>query len=100
MLLAMPLLAAKDPDHTQRSPDPKVEIALNTEAPAAKEEPMADMFVKFLDTFVGAVGKPEFVARMAKAQKAYFDALVAEGFTREEALRIVCSSPLLSLNSK
>lgn len=38
------------------------------------------------------LAKPETASLLAKFQKEHFDALVKEGFTHEEALRIVCAT--------
>ena len=38
------------------------------------------------------LAKPETSALLARFQKQHFDALVKEGFTREEALRVVCAT--------
>jgi type II secretory pathway component GspD/PulD (secretin) len=37
---------------------------------------------------------PELPAAIAKYQKRYYDALVKEGFTKDEALKIIMSQPL------
>lgn len=41
------------------------------------------------DGIVAGLAKPETAKKLAKFTKNYFDALVAEGFTRDEALQIV-----------
>lgn len=52
---------------------------------------------KFYDALLDIAARPESAQKIAKAKKALFDALIAEGFTREEALKIVIYSGKVEL---
>ena len=43
---------------------------------------------------------PELPAALAKFEKRYYDALVKEGFTKDEALKIITSQPLPPRDSR
>jgi hypothetical protein len=47
------------------------------------------MYGKMMKAMMDEATKPENAERLAKFQKTYFDALVKEGFTKEQALVIV-----------
>lgn len=61
-----------------------------TESLMQMMSPTAD--VKAYDAMLDMAARPETATKIAKAKKLLFDALVAEGFTREEALKIVIYS--------
>lgn len=50
---------------------------------------MGQMMTNMMTSMFDALGRAENVERMATFTKNYFDALMAKGFTRDEALRIV-----------
>ena len=72
-------------------------------------QPPTDKFLKDLDSSVpvkmkateiavaaqvSALAKPETAEKMARYAKNFQNALIKEGFTKEEAIRIVVSMPL------
>ena len=65
----------------------------SAEAMDAQMTMMAPMMGRMMQTMMEAVlavaARPETANQMATFTKNYFDALVAKGFTRDEALRIV-----------
>jgi hypothetical protein len=78
-------------------------------AQSPKPQPPTDKFLKDLDASVpvkmkateiavaaqvSALAKPETAEKMARYIKNFQNALIKEGFTKEEALRIVTSMPL------
>jgi hypothetical protein len=50
---------------------------------------MGQMMQAMMESMLAALARPETAERIATFTKNYFDALVAKGFTREDALRIV-----------
>lgn len=52
------------------------------------------------DGIVAGLAKPETAKKLAKFTKNYFDALIAEGFTRDEALQIVKAFTVPSAGGK
>ncbi len=52
---------------------------------------------KIYDGLLDYMSKPETAKRLAKAKRAYYEALMAEGFSKEEAFRILLSSETLGL---
>ena len=59
---------------------------------------MAHMMAATINTSLDVMSRPETARKMATFSKNYLDALRAQGFSREEALRIVTATqiPLLS----
>ena len=59
---------------------------------------MAHMMAATINTSLDIMSRPETAKKMAVFSKNYLDALRAQGFSREEALRIVTATqiPLLS----
>ncbi|HYF34095.1 MAG TPA: hypothetical protein VD994_02305 [Prosthecobacter sp.] len=51
------------------------------------------MYGQVFDAVLTHFAKPETAAKLARFQKQYYDALVWEGFTKDEALKII-TSPL------
>lgn len=56
---------------------------------------MATMSKTIMDTQLEYYKQPGKLAEIAKLNKAYFDALVNEGFTRDEALKIITANSIL-----
>jgi hypothetical protein len=78
-------------------------------AQSPKAQPPVDKFLKDLDSSVpvrikateielaaqmSALARPETAEKMARYIKNFQNALLKEGFTKEEALRIITSMPL------
>ena len=57
------------------------------------------MFQEMIRVFKAMVGDPELMPYVAKVQKTYLDALVAEGFARDEAMQIICSQSIMNSQS-
>ncbi len=56
---------------------------------------------KLYDTFLDYHARPEIAQKVAKAKKLLYDALIAEGFTKDEAFRLVLADqgiPIPNLN--
>lgn len=71
-----------------------------TPQPPGPEKEQMNMMGNMLGTvieanmkaFITLLGKPEVAEKLASFTKNYYDALVAKGFSKEEALRIVTAS--------
>ncbi|MDR3401636.1 MAG: hypothetical protein P4L99_03975 [Chthoniobacter sp.] len=62
---------------------------------------LAPAITSFCDSLLDFMAKPETARKIAKAKKSLYDALVNEGFTKDEALRIILTTPEIpSLNTK
>jgi hypothetical protein len=75
-------LAAQDPAANQAQVDAQMAMM----APM-----MSQMMQSMMQGMLLQLAKPETAQHLAAFSKNYFDALVAKGFTRDEALRIVVS---------
>ena len=64
------------------------------------DDSLAGMAGSMYNGMLDVMSKPETIAKMAHSHKLYFDALIKEGFTREEALKIVADSDPLGGRSK
>jgi len=58
------------------------------------------VYEPMFNAFYSTLGKPEILAKMAKFQRGYYEALIREGFSKDEALKIISSAPLPSFQSK
>jgi type II secretory pathway component HofQ len=81
-----------------RSKNPATPRASNTakaDSPDAFKDLATTAFAPALtglyDALLDYAGKPETAQRLAKATRALYDALIAEGFSKEEAFQIVLS---------
>ena len=54
---------------------------------------LAPAITSFCDSLLDFMSKPETARKIARAKKALYDALVNEGFTKDEALRIILTTP-------
>ena len=61
---------------------------------------IGEMYAQMYNGMFDYLSKPETVAKLAKLQKAYYDALIAEGFSHDDAINIVCSTSLLSTSQR
>ena len=65
------------------------------------EEALTAMFTpaltKFYDSLLDYQARPETAQKLAKAKKVLYDALIAEGFTKDEAFRIILTNQELSI---
>jgi len=65
------------------------------------EEALTGMFTpaltKFYDSLLDYQARPETAQKLAKAKKALYDALIAEGFSKEEAFRIILTNQELTV---
>jgi alkanesulfonate monooxygenase SsuD/methylene tetrahydromethanopterin reductase-like flavin-dependent oxidoreductase (luciferase family) len=93
VLLAPTALAAQEKTDTVR-----VEVPEQMEAQMAMMGPMmGQMMQAMMEGLLAILAKPETAERIATFTKNYFDALVAKGFTKEEALRIVMAHGIPSM---
>ena len=109
-LLAAGLALAAAPDlQAQARPDSTRAAGAQGSRPpsaAAKEDPfaaaapvMAQMTQMMLQSSLRALATPESAQQLATFTRNYFDALLAKGFTREEALRIVMAHGIPSASA-
>lgn len=54
-----------------------------------------DIYKSAVDSYLNYLKQPGKLKELAKLNKAFFDALLEEGFTREQALQILLSTPLI-----
>ena len=55
---------------------------------------MTAIYGQIIEGLLTQLAKPEVAAKLARFQKQHFDALVKEGFNRDEALKIVTSTQI------
>ncbi len=55
------------------------------------------MMGTYYDGLLDYMAKPETAKRLAKAKRAYYEALMAEGFSKDEAFRMILSEQTLDL---
>jgi type II secretory pathway component GspD/PulD (secretin) len=71
------------------------------ETEKSMEEALTAMFTpaltKFYDSLLDYGARPETAQKIAKAKKALYDALIVEGFTKDEAFRIILTNQELSI---
>jgi len=71
------------------------------EAEKSLEEAVASLFspaiTKAYDSVLDYQARPETAQKIAKAKKALYDALIAEGFTKDEAFRIILTNQELTI---
>ena len=64
------------------------------------DEALSSLFTpaltKFYDSFLDYQARPETAQKIAKTKKALYDALIAEGFTKDEAFRLILTNQELS----
>ena len=62
---------------------------------------VAQFIAMAMDSHLDYLSKPSTTGKLAKFQKNYFDALVQQGFTEEQAIRIISSSanPLIGFQT-
>jgi hypothetical protein len=60
---------------------------------------MGGMMTGMIDAVLGVMAKPETAEKLATFTKNYYDALIAKGFSKEEALRIVIAVGVPSVPS-
>jgi len=81
-----------------RNPKPAaaVEKAKSNDFNEATLNSIQPIVTKFLDMLLDYEARPETAQKIAKSKKALLDALVAEGFTRDEAFKLLLAEPGLS----
>jgi hypothetical protein len=89
VLLALPsFAAAQNPEDKQPSRS------------GPSESEMSNYVGQIFDVMLAYLGKPETAAKVASIHKSYLEALMKEGFSRQEAMSIITSPNFLHLNSK
>jgi uncharacterized membrane protein len=87
--------AAQPPRSTAKGTDNNAAMPDFRQIMKDQMETMGTMWGRMAEDMINAtvntMSKPEVAEKMATFTKNYFDALIAKGFTREEALRIVMS---------
>ena len=53
---------------------------------------MLGMMSKYYDSTLDYLDRPETARRLAKAKKELYDALIAEGFTKDQAFRLILTN--------
>ncbi|WP_214291259.1 hypothetical protein, partial [Escherichia coli] len=66
-------------------------MAVDTRAMEAMGPMMGQWMTGMMQSMLAALARPETVDRLATFTRSYYEALVAKGFTREEALRLVAA---------
>ncbi len=61
---------------------------------------MGNMMENVMDTMFKVLAKPENAERLATFTKNYYDALIAKGFSKEDALRIATAIGMPALSGK
>jgi hypothetical protein len=56
-------------------------------------------FMRFYELLLDFEAKPETAQKIAKAKRALYDALVAEGFSKDEAFQIILTDRGISIPS-
>ncbi|WP_207533334.1 hypothetical protein [Desertivirga arenae] len=98
-------LAKKRTSDTQVSRYPE-EVVVDTAAAVATSanpfdfmgnlgEVYKDIYKSAVDSYLNYLKQPGKLKELAKLNKAFFDALLEEGFTKEQALQILLSTPLI-----
>lgn len=72
------------PDEIAPVPEKSLEDHLNEFAPA-----LSTALTKLQDSTLDHLARPETAKKIARAKRALYEALIAEGFTKDESLRIV-----------
>lgn len=93
-LCLIPLLPSLATAESQEKPG--VQASPPTVVPGSEKEQaamlgnmMGSMMEANMKAYISLLGKPEVAEKLAAFTKNYYDALVAKGFTKDEALRIV-----------
>ena len=68
--------------------------------PAVQSPDMGAMMNQMMNAMFNAQTSPEHAAQLAHFQKVYYDALVKEGFTKDEALSIIKATQLPTMGAK
>jgi hypothetical protein len=107
LLLALGALAPS-PAEAQQGQRPDAAQAQGEQSPEMREQMqqirammpmMATMLQSVTQGTMSALAEPEVARNLARFTRNYYEALMAAGFTREEALRIVSSVGFPSLPS-
>src|SRR5450755_2018530 len=83
-IIASPLFAQK----------PSPSTPLQAAKPAIQPPDMGAMMNQMMTAMFNAQTSPEHAAQLAHFQKLYYDALLKEGFTKDEALSIIKATQL------
>ena len=67
---------------------------------AVSDSGASGMYDQLFDTLFSYLNKPETATKLAKFQRNYYEALIKEGFTKDEAMKIIVSSTNPLLGSK
>ena len=87
------------PDSVERPRAPRTAMDSAQMEVASMSPMIAQMTQAMLRSTLAALADPQVVDQMATFTRTYFDALVAKGFTREEALRIVLAHGIPGLRA-
>jgi len=79
---------------------PKPETPLESTLPATLSSAFTPALLGFYEALLDFEAKPETARKIAKAKRALYDALIAEGFSKDEALQIILTDRGLSLPSR
>ena len=85
------------------SPSAKKLVDPDLDPVAVKEmtDTISSAVTGFYDSLLDFQARPETARKIAKTKKALYDALIAEGFTKEEAFRLILTAPELpAFNNK
>ncbi len=91
--------AAAQPSELQRS-EGRGEGQPSPEEQQMMQQMMGSMMGLMMEGMARSMAKPEFAKNMAIFMRNYYKALIEQGFTEEEAMRVVISSGLPSLGGQ
>lgn len=63
-------------------------------------EALTPAFTNFFDTTLDYMARPETAQKIARAKKVLYEALITEGFTKDEAFRIILTHEIIPFDSK
>ena len=93
ILLSIPVLTETPVSAQESQNEPSPEEMMEAMGPM-----MGNMMTNMLEMTLAVMAKPETAKRLATFTKNYYDALVAKGFSKEDALRIVTATGVPSLS--
>ncbi|WP_256009837.1 hypothetical protein [Desertivirga xinjiangensis] len=87
-------------EQTSHFPEDKyTDVVLTPPPPPKFMNNFGDMYKEIykssIDVHLNYLGQPEILKKLAQISRSYYEALVAAGFTKEQAMQIVIAAPLI-----
>jgi hypothetical protein len=97
LIAKAPIALAQDPSkvNSGRAASPESELIIDSIGQTFNQ-----MFGGFVSGAIEYLSKPETAAKIAAMYKGYIDALMKEGFSRQEAMNIMTSSAFPTFSSE